>query len=172
MKGQNLSTMDLIGAARQLVEELEYRGGVLGEDMDAILDEFLRLLPDKVGAIRYVIDRVALERDYLKAEEARLADRRRSWDARLAKIKVKATALMHAHQEVTGERKIKAADYTAWLATTTSVHGPELATAWPHRFLSEEVVVRVDKKAAKAALQAGEEFDGLTLVERDGVRFR
>jgi len=169
---QNPSTMDLVGAARVLVDELEYRCGVLGEDADALLDEFLEGVPDKLGAIRHVIERLKVEAEYLKNEEDRLRERRKSWEENLDNVRAKALALLTAHRDVTGERKIKTADYTAWLATTTSLRGPDDVGDWPRRFTKEELVRKVDKKAALAALKAGEEFDGLALVERDGVRFR
>ena len=77
---------------------------------------------------------------------------------------------MQAHQELTGEKKMKRADMTVWIAETTSVdiHDEEKV---PSKFI---VVThtRPDKKAIREVLDSGESVPGCELLIKAGVRFR
>ena len=165
------TTYELTMQASDLLAHLEDSGGELTPEAEASLDAWLEAAPDKLGGIRAVLARFKADAALLKAEARRLTDRARALGNAEQRLKGCAVLLLEAHEELTGEAKVKRPDFSAWLATTKSVRGPDNVWEWPAH-LRVEQDPRPNKKAAGLLLKAGEELDGITLVETRGVRFR
>jgi len=80
-----------------------------------------------------------------------------------------ALGLLQAHEDLTGETKIKRADLTAWIATTKSVEISDEG-AIPSAFLV--TTTRPNKTAIGKTLKGGEDVPGCELVDKTGARFR
>ena len=161
---------DLTCEAARLVAELEEVDGVVDDQWERRFDALVEDSGDKLGAYKAVVDRLNTDADYLAREakryQARVAALRRQRD----RVREMARALLVAHLELTGERKVKAVAYTAWLQSTTSLVGPSDPSDWPAAFVSS--VPKIDKRSALDALKAGEEHDGISLAHGFAVRFR
>ena len=170
MSRPNNSTYELIEKATELITTLWALEGEVYDEVEEAVDEWLEDCPDKLGALFAVKRRVKEEAAYLRTEEKRLAQRRKSLESSNTRVSLLALGLMQAHQELTGEKKMKRADMTVWIAETTSVdiHDEEKV---PSKFI---VVThtRPDKKAIREVLDSGESVPGCELLIKAGVRFR
>jgi hypothetical protein len=68
------------------------------------------------------------------------------------------------------EPKVKRPTFSAWLATTESISVPDDATRLPLAF--QRIKVEADKTGIKAAIKAGEDVLGCSVVETRSVRWR
>ena len=125
---------------------------------------------DKLAALRAVSLRLKSEADLLKAEAARLTARRRSCEVGRERVMCLATQLLEAVESQTGEGKVKTTEFTAYLASSESLAAPDDLEAWPERFRVSSW--RPDRKAATAAIRAGDDLPGFSLVRRKSARFR
>ena len=114
---------------------------------------------------------VGSEAGMCRVEEARIKARRQALESAEERVKQLATALLVAREELGEEPKVKTAHYTAWLAETQSVAGPEDVSEWPETW--RRVKTEPDRAAALKAAKAGEELpSGFRLESKRGVRWR
>jgi hypothetical protein len=168
------SVFDLITEAADLVRAV----GALDPDQDIegqlaeLLCGWLDDAEDKLGALRVVKLRLEAEAELLKTEAKRLQNRARTLSLAVGRVRSMGVELLQAHAEISGETKIKTSEYTAWLTTSERVEGPDAPAAWPGAFRREEIVIKVDKTAAKRALKSGKKISGLRLVPSTSITWR
>jgi len=163
------STYQLIETANDLIGRLWALEGEADDETETAVDQWLEDCPDKLGAIAAVKRRIKDDVASLKSEEKRIADRRKSLEKSVDRVSQLALGLLQAHEEMTGETKIKRADLTAWIATTKSVEISD-EDAIPSAFLV--TTTRPNKTAIGKTLKGGEVVTGCELVEKTGARFR
>jgi hypothetical protein len=163
------STYQLIETANDLIGRLWALEGEADDETETAVDQWLEDCPDKLGAIAAVKRRIKDDVASLKSEEKRIADRRKSLEKSVDRVSQLALGLLQAHEEMTGETKIKRADLTAWIATTKSVEISD-EDAIPSAFLV--TTTRPNKTAIGKTLKGGEVVPGCELVEKTGARFR
>ena len=163
------STYQLIETANDLIGRLWALEGEADDETETAVDQWLEDCPDKLGAIAAVKRRIKDDVASLKSEEKRIADRRKSLEKSVERVSQLALGLLQAHEELTGETKIKRADLTAWIATTKSVEISD-EDAIPSAFLV--TTTRPNKTAIGKTLKGGEEVPGCELVDKTGARFR
>ena len=151
--------------------------GELDEKSELLLEAFMGQCPDKLGALKAVADRAAADADFLGAEARRLSDRRGGLLKIRERCRGMARDLLQAHEEITGETKIKTPTYTAYLSKRQSVVGPSAPEDWPDAWRKEVITTRthIDKAGALSALKAlpdGESIEGLSLVTNVSAAFR
>jgi hypothetical protein len=117
-----------------------------------------------------VIRRLDAEAEFIRAEEKRLAERRKGYEVAGERIRDLAAALLEAREKLGEEPKVKTPQYTAWLQETESILAPEDITDWPAEWTRTKV--EPDKRAALAALKAGTSKPGFCISRKRGVRFR
>ena len=166
------STYDLIITAGQLaldVASLEPEADIDGELAER-LNAYLIGVDDKLGALRFVHTRFKNDADLIADEAKRLQARARTLRASAERVRGLATDLLIAHEETTGEAKVKTPEYTAWIATSRSVKGPKDGVDWPPEY--QRTRIEPDKQGALRALRAGATIDGLEVVETRSIRWR
>ena len=90
-------------------------------DQEALVQLFEELemqLEDKADAVALVIAKLKADADFLKAEEDRLASRRKSIEDNATRLKEQLQNAIHA----SGQNKIKTAKYTFFDKTSKSVN--------------------------------------------------
>lgn len=139
------------------------------EDLQALEDTLqgLRLeLKAKVDGIAAIDRGLSLEADALRAEESRLADRRKSVEAARERLK----SYLQRCLEHSGERKVVGERFTVWLQSNPpSVVVPD-EEAVPEQY--KRVRVDVDRRAITEALKGGLDVPWATLKASQGVRIR
>ena len=163
------STYQLIETANDLIGRLWALEGEADDETETAVDQWLEDCPDKLGAIAAAKRRIKDDVASLKAEEDRIKDRRKSLEKSVERVSQLALGLLQAHEDLTGETKIKRADLTAWIATTKSVEISDEG-AIPSAFLV--TTTRPNKTAIGKTLKGGEDVPGCELVEKTGARFR
>jgi hypothetical protein len=164
------STYELLTMSRDLLDMVETDNGVLTVDAEKTLIDFLVKSEDKLYACMTVIRRLDAEAEFIRAEEKRLAERRKGYEVAVERIKDLAAALLEAREKLGEEPKVKTPQYTAWLQETESIFAPEDITDWPTEWT--RIKVEPDKKAALAALKSGTSKAGFVIMRKRGVRFR
>ena len=164
------STYELLATSRSLLDMVETEGGVLTVEAEAVLQDFLVKSEDKLHACLAVMRRAEAEADLLKAEEKRIAERRKAYELTVERVRDLAAYILEAREQMGEEPKVKTAHYTAWLGESESVVGPEDITDWPAEWTRTKV--EPDKAAAKAALKAGAAAHGFAITKKRSVRFR
>lgn len=165
-----MNTRELQLLALDLMDELEASGGEVTDVAEGMLLTWLELAPDKLEALRFVAARLKTEAQHNKDEAARFTRRRKSAETALGRVMDMATHLLEAHEAVTGESKVKAVGYTAYLAKSVSTR----VTAQPEDLPEDyrRVKVTANTTAIKKHLQGGGELPGCALVTTRSARFR
>ncbi len=164
------TTYELLATSRSLLDMVETQGGVLTVEAETVLQDFITKSEDKLHACLAVIRRCEAEAEMLRAEEKRMAERRKAFELTEERVRDLAAYLLEAREQLGEEPKVKTAHYTAWLAESESVVGPEDITDWPAEWVRTKV--EPDKAAAKAALKAGAAAHGFAITKKRSVRFR
>lgn len=143
---------------------LEARGGELTPELEARLDAVNAALLRKTDGVRDYLYALDADVSVLKAEEKRLADRRRSLEGRLARFERHVLSVMQranmtdlAGQFGVVKRKLN----------PPSVEIVDAALV-PSQYRTETTVVTIDKNAIKSALKA-KKSDELTVLETYSV---
>lgn len=166
------TTNDLIALAYDFLDLLEESGGVVTPEIEAALGTLEGEVGDKLDALRWVSEVAKADAAFLKVEAKRLTQAAKARESLSESIKLRALGLLQAHTALTGEPRLRTGAHTYWTATTTSVQGPEDPAAWPLPYRLEETTYKADKAGAKLALGAGQEIEGVALVEKTGIRWR
>ena len=175
-----LTSRDIIEAYHRIGEIMDLAGApdIDGAALDALDTEALDLLdslgaeaPEKLEKIRAVCAHLSSEADLLRAEERRLAARRKSRERAIERVRGYAAGILSSRRVAGLDPKIKTTAGTYWLATTKSLEGPLGASAWEEAGLAK-VEIKPDRSAARKALEGGAVIDGFALVEKESIRWR
>ena len=165
------TTYDLLVQSSYLLAFIEAEAGVLTPEAETALLDWLAASEDKLHGCLALTRRLDAEASLLKEEEARLKSRRQAMETAEERVKQLATALLLAREELGEEPKVKTSHYTAWLAETQSVTGPEDVSEWPETW--RRVKTEPDRAAALKAAKAGADLPaGFRLESKRGVRWR
>lgn len=126
-------------------------------------------LEEKAGNIVKFIRGMEYDCDAIKAEEKRLADRRKATENRIASIK----DYIKVQMESAGLDKIKTPISTIAIQNNPPAVQIEDETKIPAKFITIIPEQHVpDKKQIAAALKAGEEVPGVVLTQGKSLRIR
>lgn len=165
------TTYDLMRGAARVQMEIEENSGLLSEETAAFLTTWIEQSEDKILACMHLVRRMEAEAELLEAEEKRLRQKRKTCENVAEHVKGLATGLLVAREALGEEPKVKGLGYSAWLAETQSIAGPEDVSQWPETW--RRTKVEPDRAAALKAAKAGEALpEGFTLETRRGVRWR
>ncbi len=103
----------------------------------------------------------------LKAEEANLAERRKSAEKRVENLKKYLTSCLDA----VGRDKVETAKVRVSFRKSVAVSIDD-ERALPADFIVETVSTKPDKTAIKKAIQAGQEITGASLVENRNIQIK
>ena len=165
------TTYDLMRGAARVQMEIDENSGLISEDTAAFLAGWIEESEDKVLACMHLVRRMEVEAELLEAEEKRLRMKRRTCENVAEHVKALATGLLLARESMGEEAKVKGPTYSAWLAETVSIVGPEDVSEWPEVW--RRVKVEPDRAAALRAAKGGAELPyGFELKATRGVRWR
>ncbi|GKV69827.1 hypothetical protein NCCP2716_23250 [Sporosarcina sp. NCCP-2716] len=138
-----------------------------GEGLEDTLESVEGALEEKLESYAMVIRNIESDVDGLKAEEKRLADRRKSMENGIKRMK---TAMQDAMSS-TGERKIKGEKFTF----TIQKNPPSLKVLDESVIPSEFFIPAapsLDKKAVMELLKSGQEVAGTQITQGESLRIR
>jgi len=165
------TTYDLMRGAARVQMEIEENSGLLSEETAAFLSTWIEQSEDKVLACMHLVRRMEAEAELLEREEKALRAKRKTCENVTEHVKALATGLLLARETMGEEAKVKGPTYSAWLAETQSIVGPEDVSAWPETW--RRVKVEPDRAAALKAAKAGQDLpEGFALESKRGVRWR
>lgn len=165
------TTIDLMRAASRILMDIEDNSGLMSDECVDLLNVWIEQSEDKVHACMHLVRRVEAEAELLELEEKRLRAKRRACENVAEHVKGLATGLLEAREALGEEPKVKGLGYSAWLAETQSVVGPDEVSEWPEVW--RRTKVEPDRAAALKAAKAGEELPhGFRLETKRGVRWR
>lgn len=176
MPALNLTSTEIVDAAArmgQLMDALNDGGAdapAIEAELDRIMDALAESVPDRLDALAWVYARLDGEAALLRAEEKRIAVRRRASEAAADRVKSRASAVLVAWQTLGNEPKVKTLHRSFWLARSTRLEGPEDIEAWPPDW--RRTKIEPDRAAAKTALEGGAEVAGFRLATEESVRWR
>lgn len=153
---------------RNLLARVDDEDGVLDETLEADLDAIAGDLATKTDACAVIMAELDADAAALKAEEQRLARRRKAVEAnreRLANYVVRCLAGADI-------RKVQGARFTVSLRASESVVVDCDPTHLPEALRREKLVVEPDKAAIKAALKLGTAIAGCSIVTRDSLQVK
>ncbi len=142
-----------------------------GEIDEAKVQEYLNYLPvlrkDKLEQFGLLIKNLQAEINAIKAEEKTLAERRKSKEKFVDRLKENVTSSLIAF----GEKKFETAKVVFSFRKSEVLEVQEGAKL-PEEFSNVKVTIEPNKVALKAALKAGEVIDGVCLVEKQNLQIK
>ena len=154
---------ELQGAYAQ-VQQMIVEGA---EGLEDTLQSIEGALEDKLESYAMVIRNVESDVDGLKGEEKRLADRRKTMENGIKRMK----ETMHNVMSSTGEKKIKGEKFTF----TIQKNPPSLKvldeSLIPEIFFSQPEPV-LDKKSLLNSIKDGHEYEGAQISQGESLRIR
>ena len=156
------TTYELLEDAGKLLALIEDADGELTENSLDEIDYFLNTSNDKLGAIKAVMTRFKSEITLHKQWRDHHANRARSLAKTIDHLKSSGTRLLQAMEDLGEEPKVKAEWGSVSLRTTYETIVTANLRNVDVRYLVEQPP-KVDKSAAKKALQAGEQVAGIRL---------
>lgn len=146
---------------------------VLDEDADLeVLEDTIQSLEvardDKAEGMAKLIRYLDSQADVIKAEEKRLADRRKALENRKDRVK----QLLEMQFALWGTDKIKTPTMTVSMqANTPSVQIAD-ENLVPDEFITIETIRKIDKKSLLQRLKDGEQFEGISIHQGRSLRIR
>ena len=137
--------------------------GEVDGDALAAYAEYQGAATEKLEATACYVRELEAEAEAIKAEEDRLAKRRKALEGKAARLK---TYLMPALEAVGG--KVKGVMASLRISRTQAVKVLDLE-ALPEAFRRIKTTIDPDKTAIKKALKSGEDIPGAVLEERQSV---
>lgn len=169
------TTYDLIGWAGRLAELLDEVGDHEDpqalEALEACADAYDASMTDKVGALVHVLQSLEAHALVAKADKQRAADAEAHWKRQQARVRGLLSQLMQAHADLSGERKVSTTYATVSLSRRKEYSYPAEAD-WPIGWVQIVETVKVDKQAAKAAIDAGTAPMGFECTQVDSLAIR
>ncbi|MED5050599.1 siphovirus Gp157 family protein [Anoxybacillus rupiensis] len=144
----------------ELAEEME--SDAIVDTLEALQDE----IEEKAENIAKLIRNLEADVKVIKEEEQRLADRRRSIESKIVRLK----AYLQEQLEVAGLQKVKRPTIT--VAIQSNPPSVEIAD---EKLIPSEFMIpqyKVDRKSILERLKNGEIIPGAKLVQGRGVRIR
>lgn len=138
------------------------------EIINAALSEIGGSITDKAGNIAGLIKDLQGDIEAVKAEEKRLADRRRVAENKAAWLK----GYIQSAMEAIGQDKIKTPLWTFTLAKNPPAVIVDDMGALPKAYIVETISQVADKKAIAAAIKAGDEVKGARLCQGVSLRIK
>lgn len=139
------------------------------ESLNMALAEIDTEIERKAQNIAYIIHGMESDTTAIKAEEKRLADRRKAIENNIKWLKDN----LKEHMQLTGADKIKTATVTISLQNNPPAVNITDQTQIPAKYLTvipEQYVA--DKKAIASAIKAGEGVPGAELIQGQSLRIR
>ena len=176
----NLTSYEIMQAYFRIGELMDEGGDQMTEAdrLKEIDEEALGLLeslaaetPEKLEKLRAVAKHLESEAAMLRAEEKRLATRRRARESAIDRVKNYAGGILSARRGAGQDAKVSTESGTFWLASSTSLSGPKEVSAWVEQGWTKPKV-EPDKTAAKNALKSGASAQGFELVTKESIRWR
>ena len=159
---------DLSEAVRSVLDGSFAVDAETGEIFDSeSLDVLDGLVDDKLEACCKYMRELGAEAEAIKAEEQRLAQRRRAAEARAQRFRGYVLGCM----ERAGKQKIKTPLFSMWIGHSHNLEVTD-ADALPEQFVSIRSERVIDKRAIKDAIKAGAEIPGARLVESTSLQVR
>ena len=137
------------------------------EAMDKYLDALAGQEAEKVDAFAGFIREQAARAEFLKAEAQRIAAKGRAIERRIDGLKAHYLHIMQAN----GLSRVAGSTYTLATRKSSRVDVPDVS-ALPENFRVVKTEVSADKKAIAAALKAGKQVAGASLVESVSLQIR
>lgn len=169
-----LSLYDIGIVGQQINEYLEMMDGELTPEAEEIFDRLLREGPERLEAAAMVVRQLQAYQEECKAEETRLAARRKAFEANAEKLKQRMAWALDA----AFGGKVKTAKFTLWAQTSKESVAVDLKEGITPEQLHEEFpsLVRVkyelDKIAVQNMIKSGDEVPESIFVEHNpGRRF-
>lgn len=174
----SLSLYDIGVTGLQIADYLEASEGELTPEAEMIFDRLITEGPDKLEAAAMVVRHLDALQEECKAEEKRLAERRRSFEANAERLKDRMTWALDA----AFAGKLKTAKMTLWNQTSADTVAVDLKEGMTPEQLAQEfpTLVRttyaLDKIAVKEMLKRGDELPESIFVEQTpgkrSIRFK
>ena len=161
---------DLYAEAAHIIATIESLEGADPEILDPQLAAWFDNTDDKIAAYHTVIKRLEVEDAALKVEADAIAAARKRHAKQAERVRDLATLLLTSMEQLGNEPKVKRPTFSAWLQTTESISVPDDATRLPLAY--QRIKVEADKTAIKAAIKAGDDVLGCSVVETRSVRWR
>lgn len=147
---------------QELIEQGELDAEMLQDTLEAIEGE----IEVKADGYAKIMKNLQKDIDGLKAEEKRIADRRKAIENHIKSLKLNLESAMIA----TGKKKFKTDLFGFGIQKNPASLAIEEGTEIPADFI--KVVESVDKTALKKAVKDGLEIDGVSLVQTESLRIR
>lgn len=161
---------ELYAQAAHMIATIESLEGADPEVLDPQLAAWLDSCDDKIGAYHAVLKRLEIEDAALKAEADGIAAARKRMAKQSERVRDLATLLLVSMEQLGEEPKVKRPTFSAWLATTESVQVLDDVTLLDPTY--QRIKIEADKTAIKAAIKAGGDVLGCSLVQTRAVVIR
>lgn len=160
-----MNLFDLSDAQRKVLDGIAVVDAETGEYYDSEnISELEGRIEDKIDAIACYIKEVDSDADAMKAEEQRIAKRRKAAEVRSDRLR----QYLMAWMQESGRRKAETARSCVSLRRAESVKVYD-DLALPDGFMRQRIENVPDKKAIKAAIKAGEQVPGAEIVSYDSM---
>ena len=163
------SSYELIRESGLIVQAIEEEGGDIGA-FDALMEDYLGRMDDKVKACLYVARQMEAEEKDMRSLEVKIAKRRRAIQGKRAGVLQRVQDMRHAAEELGEDFNVKNAEYSVSLRKSQVVCHNEDLRKVDERYLILEW--KVDKARAKERLKKGEEIAGLVLNTNTSLQWR
>lgn len=140
----------------------------LEESALSYLDDLANAEAEKIDAYAYVMREQAARIEFIKSEEKRLAQRRRTAENALSAIKQRLISQL----EYANLKKVAGNTSTVSLRKSKSVFVGIDAESLPEGLRTQKTTFSADKKAIKAALESGENIEGCSIEEGTSLLVR
>lgn len=155
---------ELQGAYAQ-VQQMIVEGA---EGLEDTLQSIEGALEDKLESYAMVIRNIESDVDGLKGEEKRLADRRKTMENGIKRMK----ETMQYAMSSTGEKKIKGEKFTFTIQKNPPALKVLDESLIPLDYVTVQEVRAVDKKAILTQLKSGVEVSGVEISQGESLRIR
>lgn len=171
------TSYELMKWAADIVNELMTSEGVLNDDLEGEIDEFLGESEDKLDKHRYLIAECKTRAAALKDEAKRLTTIAKQYENTANRVREYAKTTMEARVEVQGwdeGRKLKTELGSVFLTARKSLRIDDEEAFIEHNFDTAMVkkVAKIDRSAVTAVLKRGAEAPGAELVENLSITFK
>lgn len=160
-----MNLFDLSVAQRKVLDGIAVVDAETGEYYDyGNISELEGRIEDKIDAIACYIKEIDADADAMKAEEQRIAKRRKAAEGRSERLRQYLMMWMHD----SGKRKAETARSCVSLRRTEAVKVYDDLDI-PDEYIKQRIENVPDKKALKAAIKAGASIPGVEIVEYDSM---
>ena len=149
------------------LQELLENPEIPAEMIETALNEVGGQIEDKAENIAKLIKTLEADVSGFKAEEKRLADRRKSLENRVTGLK----NYIDNSMKVTGKNKFKGQLFSFSIQKNPPSLNVEDEKLIPEEYWIEQAPV-LDKKTLLAALESGEEIPGVSIKQTESLRIR